>query len=227
MATAKRAQNYPTGYEGVHFQNPSEESIEGEESIGSDHQRSRTPELEPFIRMDEVCSEDVDILNSGNLNVEKKARQKHFDGDDSTMEESISQSKAYHTESREYDEPSEKTATKALLRRMKQKRLGSHVLDGEGAKHNQNTKRAQSKRCSDGPKGENNVVPNLSIPEFTFTTEHVTKGIRSKSKRKTSRKVFKTQEIGGPTTTTPIPEASMKTNTVRKIRIIFHSSILK
>ena len=75
---------------------------------------------------------------------------------------------------------------------MKQKRIGSHVLDGEGAVHNQSAKRAQSKRCSDGPKGEKNVVPILSIPKFTLTPRHVTKGIRSKSKRKSSRTVFET-----------------------------------
>ena len=62
-------------HEGVHFQYPSEETTEEKEPIGSDDQRSTTPELEPFIRMVEVYSkEDVDIPNSGMLNVEKNAR---------------------------------------------------------------------------------------------------------------------------------------------------------
>ena len=84
--------------------------------------------------------------------------------------------------------------------------------------HNQSIKRAQSKRCSDCPMGKKNVILILSTIELTLTPGHVTKGIQSKSKRKTSRKVFKTQEIGGPTTTIPIPEASKKTKMVRKIK---------
>ena len=56
------------------------------------------------------------------------------------MEESIGQSEAYHTESREHDEPSEETAKKAVSRRMKQKQISSHVFDGEGAVHNHSTK---------------------------------------------------------------------------------------
>ena len=58
--------------------------------------------------------------------------------------------------------------------------------------HNQSTKRAQSKRCSDGPMEKKNVVPILSTTKLTLTLGHVTKGVQSKSKRKTSRKVFGT-----------------------------------
>ena len=118
-------------------------------------------------------------------NVEKKTKQKDFDGNDSTIEESIGQSEAYHTESREHDEPSEESAPKAVLRRMERKRIGSHVFDGEGVVHNQSTKQTQSKRRSDGPLGKKNVVSIFSTTELTLTLRHVTKGIRSKSKRKT------------------------------------------
>ena len=46
--------------------------------------------MEPFVRMGEVFSEeDVNIPYSGMMNVEKKSRRKHFDGNDSTTEESI------------------------------------------------------------------------------------------------------------------------------------------
>ena len=111
--------------------------------------------MEPLIRMVEVCSEeDVDIPDSGMLNVEKKVGQKDFNGDDSTTEESIGQNEAYHIESGEHDESSEESASKAISRRMERKRNGSHVFDGEGAVYNQSTKRAQSKRRSDGPLGK-------------------------------------------------------------------------
>ena len=77
-------------HEGIHFQYPSEETTEVEKSTGSNDQRSTTPEMEPFVRMGEVCSkEDVDIQDSGLMNVEKKSKRKYFDGDDSTTEESI------------------------------------------------------------------------------------------------------------------------------------------
>ena len=42
--------------------------------------------MEPFARMGEVCSEeDVDIPDTGMMNVKKKSRQKYFDSDDSTI----------------------------------------------------------------------------------------------------------------------------------------------
>ena len=89
-------------HEGVHFQYPSEETIEAEEQTGSEDQRSTTPEMEPIVRMGEVCSEqDVEIQDSDMMNVKKKNRLEHFDDDDSTTEESIGLSKAYHTESGE------------------------------------------------------------------------------------------------------------------------------
>ena len=109
-------------HEGVHFLYPSEETTEVEQPTGSDDQRSTTLEIKPFVRMGEVYSEeDVDSQDSGLMNVEKKSRRKQFDGDDSTTEESISQSKAYHTESREQVEASEETAPKAIPRGLKQK----------------------------------------------------------------------------------------------------------
>ena len=62
-------------HEGVHFQYLVEETTEAEEPTGSDDQRSTTPEMEPLVRMLEVCSEeDVDILDRGMMNVEKKSR---------------------------------------------------------------------------------------------------------------------------------------------------------
>ena len=58
--------------------------------------------MEPFVRMGAECSkEDVDIPDSGLLNVEKNSRRKHFDSNDSITEESISHSEAYHIESGE------------------------------------------------------------------------------------------------------------------------------
>ena len=78
--------------------------------------------MEPFVRMGEVYSEeDVDSQDSGLMNVEKKSRRKQFDSDESTTEESISQSEAYHTESREQVEASEETAPKVVPRGLKQK----------------------------------------------------------------------------------------------------------
>ena len=107
-------------HKGVHFKYPFEETTEGKEPTGSNDQRFTTLELEPLIRMVEVCSEeDFDIPDSSMLNVEKKAGQKDFDGDDSTTKESIGQSEAYHTKSGKHDEPIEETATKAVSRRMK------------------------------------------------------------------------------------------------------------
>ena len=99
--------------------------------------------------MGEVCSEqDVEIQDNGMMNVKKKNRLKHFDGDDSTMEESIGQSEAYHTESGEQNEASDKTAPKAILRGLKQKRIGSPIFDAKRAVQNKSIKRAQSRRCS-------------------------------------------------------------------------------
>ena len=62
-------------HERVQSQYPSEETIEAEEPTRSDDQRSTTLEMNPFLRKDEVCSEeDVDIPYSGMMNVEKKSR---------------------------------------------------------------------------------------------------------------------------------------------------------
>ena len=74
-------------YEGVHFQYPSEETTEAKEPTGSDDKRSPILEMETFVRMGAECFEEyIDIPNSGLRNVEKKSRQKHFVGDDSTTE---------------------------------------------------------------------------------------------------------------------------------------------
>ena len=87
-------------HEGVHFQYPLEETTEAEERIGLENQISTTLEMEPIVRMGEICSEqDVEIQDSDMMNV--KNRLQHFDDDDSTTEESIGLSKAYHTESGE------------------------------------------------------------------------------------------------------------------------------
>ena len=52
--------------------------------------------------MDKECSEEyVDILDSDWRNVEKKFRRKYFGSNDSTTEESIGHTEAYHTESGE------------------------------------------------------------------------------------------------------------------------------
>ena len=107
-------------HEGVHFQYPSEETRETKEPTGSEDQRSTTPKMEPFVRMGEICSEeDVDIQDNGLMNVEKKSKRKHFDGDDSTSKESIGHNEAYHTESGEQVEASEETAPKAVSRGLK------------------------------------------------------------------------------------------------------------
>ena len=58
--------------------------------------------METFGGMDGECSEEyVDILDSGQRNVEKKSRQKYFGSVDSITEESIGHTKAYHIESGE------------------------------------------------------------------------------------------------------------------------------
>ena len=89
-------------HEGVHFQYPSEETIEAEESIGSKDQRSTTPKMETFVRMGGECSEEyVDIQDSGRRTVEKKSRRNYYSSDDSTTEESIGHIETYHTESGE------------------------------------------------------------------------------------------------------------------------------
>ena len=88
--------------------------------------------MEPFVRMSAKCSkEDVDIPDSGLMNVEKKFRRKHFDGDDSTMEEAISQSEAYHIGSGEQVEASVETAPKAVPRSLKRKRIDTPVFDAK------------------------------------------------------------------------------------------------
>ena len=76
--------------------------------------------MEPFGRMDEAFSEEVDIPYSGMMNVEKKCRRKNSNGDDSTTEDSFGQSEAYHTESGQHDEYSEEIAPKAISRGLKQ-----------------------------------------------------------------------------------------------------------
>ena len=88
---SQRLSDWIREHEGIHFQYPFDDTIKAEEPTGSDDQRSTTSEMEPFGRMDEEFSEEeVDIPYSGMMNVEKKSRRKHFDGDDSTTEESIS-----------------------------------------------------------------------------------------------------------------------------------------
>ena len=136
-------------HEGIHFQYPSEETTKAKESTRSDDQRSTTPEMETVVRITEVCSEeDVDILDSGSRNLEKKSILNHFDGEDSTTEESISYNEAYHTESGEPVEASEETTPKGVPRGGKQKRIGTPVIDAERAVQSKSTKRAQSKRST-------------------------------------------------------------------------------
>ena len=111
-------------HEGVHFQYPSEETTEAEEPTGSNDQRSTTPEMEPFVRMDGECSEKyVDIPDSGRRNVEKKSRCKYFDNEDSTTEESIRHTKAYYIKNGEQVETSDETAPKAIPTGIKRKRI--------------------------------------------------------------------------------------------------------
>ena len=65
--------------------------------------------------MVEACSQkDVDIQESGMVNVEKKTRLKALDGDDSTTKESIGESKVYYTNSGENNESNEETTTKTI-----------------------------------------------------------------------------------------------------------------
>ena len=119
-------------HEGVHFQYPSEETTEAEEPTGSDDQRSTTPEIETFIRMGGECFEEyVDIPNSGRRNVEKKSGRKHFDSEDSTTEKSIGHTEAYHIESGEQVETSDKTAPKVVPTNVKRKQIGTPVIDAE------------------------------------------------------------------------------------------------
>ena len=171
--------------------------------------------METFVRMGGKCFEEyVDIPNSGRRNVEKKCRRKYFGSDDSTTEESIRHTEAYHTESGEQVEASDEIAPKAVPTGGKQKRIGTPIIDTERAVQNKSTERAQSKHQIHGRKGKEAVVPILSIAEWTLTPGQFKKGIRSKSTRKTASKAFDIQDRGGPRMSTPIPEPGTKRNTV-------------
>ena len=121
-------------HEGVHFQYPSEETTKPEKPTGSHDQRSTTPEMETHVRMGGECSKEyVDIPDNGWRNVEKKFRRKIFGSDDSTMEESIGHTEAYHTENGEQVEASDDFAPKAIPTSVKQKQIGTLVIDIERA----------------------------------------------------------------------------------------------
>ena len=153
-------------HEGVHFQYPFEETTEAKEPTGSDDQRSTTPEMETFVRVGGECSEEyVDIPDSGRRNVKKKSRQNHFGSDDSTIEESIGHTEAYHTESGEQIEASDKTTPKAIPTGVKRKRIGTLVINTERAVQNKITKQAQSKQRTQGRKGKEATLPILSTVE--------------------------------------------------------------
>ena len=98
---------------------------------------------------------------------------------------------------------------------MKSKQVDCHVFDGKKAVHNQSIEGVQSKRSNKGLMEKKNLVSILSTSEVTLTLGHVTKRKQSKSKIKTSRNFLEIQKLRSQTTTTPILEASMKTNTVK------------
>ena len=124
-------------HEGVQFQYPFEETTEAKEPTRSSYHRSTTPDMETFVRMGEECSEEyVDIPDSSRGNVEKKSRRKRFGSDDFTTEESIGHIEAYHTESGEQVEASDKTALKAILTSVKRKRIGTPIINTEQAVQN-------------------------------------------------------------------------------------------
>ena len=88
--------------------------------------------METFVKMGGECFEEyIGIPNSGRRNVEKKSRRKHFGSDDSTTEESIGYTEAYHIESGEQVEASDESALKAVPTGVKQKRIGTPVIDTE------------------------------------------------------------------------------------------------
>ena len=153
--------------------------------------------METFVRIGGKCYEEyIDIPDSGWRNVEKKSRRKYFGSDDSTMEESIRHIKAYHTESGEQDEASDEIAPKAVPIGVKQKRIGTPIIDTERAVQNKITERAQSKQRIDSRKGKEATVPILSTAEWTLIPGQFKKGIRSKSTRKTTSRVFDIQDRG-------------------------------
>ena len=89
---------------------------------------------------------EVRDTDSGRRNVEKKSRRNHFDSDDSTTEESFGHTEAYHTESREHVEASEETTLKAVPTSVKQKRIGTPVINTKRVVQNKITKWALSKQ---------------------------------------------------------------------------------
>ena len=178
--------------------------------------------------MDGECSiEYIDIPDSGRRNVEKKSKQKYFDSEDSTTEESIGHIEAYLTESGEQLETNDETAPKAISTGVKRKQIGSPVIDAERVMQNKISECTQSKKWTHGRMKKDVAVPILSTTELTFTLGQFKKGIWSKSTRKTASKAFEIQGRGGPRMSIPIPKPGMKINTVQKIRTILPSCILK
>ena len=147
--------------------------------------------METFVRMDiEYSKEYVNIPDSGRKNVEKKSRQKHVDSNDSTTEESIEHTEAYHSESGEQVEASEETALKAVPIVVKRKRIGSPIIHAKRAGPNKSTERAQSKQSTPSRMEKEAVVSIFFTAEWTVTPRQFKKGIRSKRTRKTASKAF-------------------------------------
>ena len=202
-------------HEGVHFECPSEETIETEERTGSYDQRSSTLEMEKSVKMGGECSEDyIDIPDSGRRNVEKPSRRKLIGSDDSTKEESITHTETYQTESEDQIETSEETTSKAIPTDVKRNRIGIPVSDDKRAVQNKITERAESKQGIYGRKGKDEAVPILSTPKWPFTSKQFTKGIRSKSTRNTASTAVDIQGRGGPRMSTPTLVPGLKKNTV-------------
>ena len=119
--------------------------------------------METFVRMGAKSSEKyIDIPDSGWRNVEKKSRRKYFDSDDSTTEEAIGHTEAYHSESGEQVEASKETAPKVVLTGVKQKQIGSLIIHAERAVPNKSTEWAQSKQSTHGGMRKEAAISILS-----------------------------------------------------------------
>ena len=148
------------------------------------------------------------------MNVKAKCRRKYVENDDSATEESIGHTESYQTASREQDGASDETAPKAVLTSMKRKRSGTAGNDTERVEQNKITEQAESKQQTHSRKGKEATVPILSTMEWRMTLGQLTRKIRSKSTRNTTRKTIDIQGRGGTRMNTPIPELGLNRNTV-------------
>lgn len=206
-------------HEGVQFGYPSEDAPVPEKPEDSNSQRSTTPDLEPLFRMAEACSQEyVDIQDSGMVNLEEKIRVEEdvqeVDRDDYTIEKTIAETEAYCATTEANDELDEEIGAAIPQRRSKRKQLNRNVHVREGVAHNQTIGGAQqSKRSNRGHIGKENIPDPLSTVHQAF--RDVPKRKRSRSTRKAFATILETNDVASPRTTTPIPEPSMHTKTVK------------